>query len=101
MTQPRFAVSEPEALPPEVVALEREISRLPQTSKTHMEPLFRQLIDTLRRRRRVMAMAHEALSQLRLEVKYLMFDLEATRVEKQRLQEQLEGGDWRESENEG
>jgi hypothetical protein len=99
MGQPRFSVSEAEALPPEVVALEREISRLPQPSKAHMEPLVRQLVDTLRRRRRVMAMAHEALSQLRLEVKYLMFDLEATRVEKQKLEQQLDGGDWRESES--
>ena len=33
----------------------------------------------------------EALSQLRLHVKYLMFDLEMTRRERDELQERIEG----------
>ena len=37
-----------------------------------------------------MEMAHEALAQLRLEVRFLNFDLEATRDEKQILREQLD-----------
>ena len=90
MNQPRFSVRSSDPLPREMVSLQREVARLPEPTRNSLQPLCRELVETFRRRRRVMSMAHEALSQLRLEVKYLMFDLDATREEKRRLQQQLD-----------
>jgi hypothetical protein len=39
-----------------------------------------------------LTLVQEALSQLRLDMKYLLFDLEATRRERNRYRESLEGG---------
>jgi hypothetical protein len=49
------------------------------------------VIDSTKRRRRILAMVQDALSQLRLDLKYLMFDLEATRRERDEYRRQLEG----------
>lgn len=48
------------------------------------------VMEGTRRRRRILALVQEALSQLRLDMKYLVFDLEATRRERDALQQ---GGD--------
>ena len=44
----------------------------------------------LRRRRRILGLVQDALSQLRLDMKYLMFDLEATRRERDELRRKIE-----------
>ncbi|MHC4296516.1 MAG: transcriptional regulator [Planctomycetota bacterium] len=43
------------------------------------------------RKRRILKLVQDALSQLRLDMKYLMFDLEATRRERDELKERLNG----------
>jgi hypothetical protein len=40
------------------------------------------VVATLDKRRKVMAVIHESLIQLRLDVKYMVFDLESTRIER-------------------
>ncbi len=40
------------------------------------------VVESTRRRRRILTLVQEALSQLRLDMKYLVFDLEATRRER-------------------
>lgn len=55
-----------------------------------MEIAFRRVLDSTRRRRRILDLVQEALAQLRLDVKYLMFDLDATRQERDELQTRLE-----------
>jgi hypothetical protein len=40
------------------------------------------VIESTKRRRRILTLVQDALSQLRLDMKYLMFDLEATRRER-------------------
>jgi hypothetical protein len=47
------------------------------------------VVDSVRRRRRILALVQDALSQLRLDIKYLMFDLEVTRRERDALRDQL------------
>ena len=42
------------------------------------------------RRARIIELVQEALSQLRLDMKYLIFDLEATRRERDELRQQLD-----------
>ena len=48
------------------------------------------MVDSTRRRRRILTLVQDALSQLRLDMKYLMFDLEATRRERDDYRRQLE-----------
>lgn len=45
--------------------------------------------EMVNRRRRVLHLVQDALSQLRLDVKYLMFDLEVTRRERDELRSRL------------
>ena len=45
------------------------------------------------RRTKILEVVQEALSQLRLDMKYLLFDLEATRRERDELQRQLDARD--------
>ena len=40
------------------------------------------MVESTKRRRRILTLVQDALSQLRLDMKYLMFDLEATRRER-------------------
>lgn len=59
----------------------------------HDDPEVRQkaikVRDTILRRKRILALVQEALSQIKLDMKYIMFDLECTRREKKELEERL------------
>jgi hypothetical protein len=50
-----------------------------------------QVIESTRRRRRILSLVQDALGQLRLDMKYLMFDLEATRRERDAYLGKLQG----------
>jgi len=58
-----------------------------------LDEAFGRIVDMVNRRRRILNLVQEALSQLRLDVKYLMFDLEVTRRERDELQARLEDTD--------
>ncbi len=58
-----------------------------------LDEAFGRIVDMVNRRRRILNLVQEALSQLRLDVKYLMFDLEVTRRERDELQTRLEETD--------
>ncbi|MCA9264576.1 MAG: transcriptional regulator [Planctomycetales bacterium] len=79
-------------LPQEMVDLIAAIAELPVAQRTRIEPILKKVVDGTRRRKRILSLVQEALSQLRLDMKYLMFDLEATRRERDSLQRQLEEG---------
>ena len=79
-----------EELPRELVELGRRISAIPAMHQPDVELVYNQVVDSVRRRRRILGLVQDALSQLRLDVKYLMFDLEVTRRERDLLREQLE-----------
>lgn len=72
-------------LPRELLELGRKIAALPESHYQELEQPFSQVVECVRRRRRILSLVQEALSQLRLDVKYLMFDLEATREERDEL----------------
>lgn len=76
-------------LPREIIELARHIASLPETVQTEMEPAYNRVVDSVRRRRRILSLVQEALSQLRLDIKYLMFDLDVTRKERDELRERL------------
>jgi hypothetical protein len=56
---------------------------------THPDPEVRKHVTTIKettdRRKRILELVQEALSQLRVDMKYLVFDLECTRRERDEL----------------
>lgn len=84
---PEAAVNE---LPRELVDLGQRIAQLPEPQYRELEQAYVRVVDCVRRRRRILELVQEALSQLRLDIKYLMFDLEVTRKERDELKAQLD-----------
>ncbi len=69
--------------------LGRCIAELPPTARAELGTVYAEVVDAIRRRRRILSLVQEALSQLRLDIKYLMFDLEVTRRERDELKQRL------------
>jgi len=86
----RFPDTSSEELPRELVELGKRIAALPEQHYRALEQPYAQVVDCIHRRRRILNLVQEALSQLRLDVKYLMFDLEVTREERDALRAQLD-----------
>ena len=74
-----------EELPKDVADLAAAVAALPAEQRSRLEPLMFRVVDRTKRRRRILNLVQEALSQLRLDMKYLVFDLEATRRERDAL----------------
>jgi hypothetical protein len=84
MSSPRIAPAV-EELPKDVSDLAAAVAALPAEYRSRLEPLMFRVVDSTKRRRRILNLVQEALSQLRLDMKYLVFDLEATRRERDAL----------------
>jgi hypothetical protein len=80
-----------EELPADLLRLVAAIRSLPDEHSRHLIPALDRVVESTRRRRRILSLVQDALSQLRLDMKYLMFDLEATRRERDSFHAQLEG----------
>jgi hypothetical protein len=86
-------VGAPEAadeLPADILELAAVLAGLPREQRQVVEPLFSRVLESTKRRRRILSLVQDALGQLRLDMKYLMFDLEATRRERDELRRQIE-----------
>lgn len=81
-TAPRYTPSNSEELPKDVVELGALVAALPPEYRREIESVLAKVVESTRRRRRILTLVQEALSQLRLDMKYLVFDLEATRRER-------------------
>lgn len=93
MTQlSRAANTACEELPQDLIDLSAALGRLPAEQLDVIQPLLNRVIDSTRRRRRILHLVQDALSQLRLDMKYLLFDLEATRRERDNYRRQTEQG---------
>lgn len=83
---PKFnsSVSKPaqDDLPKDVLDLIDAVQKLPADQQMALKPFVDRVSDNTKRRRRILSLVQEALSQLRLDMKYLVFDLEATRRER-------------------
>lgn len=55
----------------------------------HLKPVMVRIMEKSLRRTRILTLVQEALQQLRLDMKYLVFDLEATRRERDELKERF------------
>jgi hypothetical protein len=78
-------------IPREVLDLADAIASLPSEHRHALEPFITRVVDSNRRRRRILNLVQDALSQLRLDMKYLAFDLEATRRERDEFRRKLDG----------
>ena len=88
--EPRFAKPNVDEIPAEIAQLSSVIFELPEEIRGKVSPYMDKVIDSTKRRRRILSLVQDALSQLRLDMKYLMFDLEATRRERDDYRRQLE-----------
>uniref|UniRef100_A0A7C2JX36 Transcriptional regulator n=1 Tax=Schlesneria paludicola TaxID=360056 RepID=A0A7C2JX36_9PLAN len=87
-TPSRLPDPELDELPRELADLGRKIAALSGPVKQDLETAYEQVVDAVRRRRKILSLVQEALSQLRLDIKYLMFDLEVTRRERDELRQE-------------
>jgi hypothetical protein len=77
-------------LPADILRLAETIRNLPDDVSRDVIPALERVIESTRRRRRILTLVQDALSQLRLDMKYLMFDLEATRRERDEFHAKLQ-----------
>lgn len=82
--------SSEQQLPADLIDLISAINTLPEAQRLPLEPILNRVVESTRRRRRILNLVQDALSQLRLDMKYLVFDLEATRRERDDYRRQLE-----------
>ena len=88
--QPEPVASEVNEIPAEINELVAAVGQLPRESREAIAPVLGRVVESTRRRRRILTLVQEAISQLRLDMKYLVFDLEATRRERDDYRRQLE-----------
>jgi hypothetical protein len=86
----RIVKSQPEEVSSDLQELATVLSQLPLEHRQRVEPLFTRVLESTTRRRRILGLVQDALGQLRLDMKYLMFDLEATRREREEFRRKLE-----------
>ena len=79
-----------EELPADLLRLAAIIRDLPGEHSREVIPALERVIESTKRRRRILSLVQDALSQLRLDMKYLMFDLEATRRERDEYHSKLQ-----------
>lgn len=87
----RYRDAECRDLPAELVELGGLLQSIDSERQPELLESYNRVAESVLRRRRILGLVQEALSQLRLDVKYLMFDLEMTRRERDELQERIEG----------
>ena len=80
-----------EDTPTEIQELIQAFESLPKEHRETIAPSLLRVVECSSRRRRILNLVQEALAQLRLDMKYLVFDLEATRRERDTLRDQIEG----------
>ncbi|MDB4500391.1 transcriptional regulator [bacterium] len=76
--------------PIELQEMAKAIESLPASCQEKVGPAMQRVVQCSTRRRRILNLVQEALSQLRLDMKYLIFDLEATRRERDEYKQMLE-----------
>jgi hypothetical protein len=85
------ALGQVDELPRDIRELVEAIEKLPVEYRKQVGPAMDRAVAGIKRRRRILQLVQDALSQLRLDMKYLVFDLEATRRERDAFRKQLNG----------
>jgi hypothetical protein len=89
--KPRVVPTDSNEVPKEIAELVAVLDELPDEIRDRISPAMNRVVETTKRRRRILNLVQEALSQLRLDMKYLVFDLEATRRERDDYRRQIDG----------
>jgi len=89
--QARVIKPDADEIPGEISDLAAAVRGLPSEHRGAIDPLMTRVVESTKRRRRILSLVQDALSQLRLDMKYLAFDLEATRRERDELRRKSEG----------
>lgn len=76
-------------IPDEAQPLVDALMELPEDQQNKLAKPLYNLIRDLGRRKRIISLFRDAIGQLRLDMNYLMFDLEVTRRERDEYQRQL------------
>jgi hypothetical protein len=79
-----------EDLPEELVQLRSQLEKLPLAVRQQLLPLCDKLAQVSRLQSRMVRIAQDAVDQLQFDLKYLVFDLEATRRERDVYRAQVE-----------
>jgi signal transduction histidine kinase len=87
---PHALAAETSELPQDLSILRSQIEALPAELREQLAPALSRVMESTQRRRRILGMVQDALGQLRLDMKYLVFDLEATRRERDDYRHRLE-----------
>jgi hypothetical protein len=82
-----------EPLPREMYELNKSLEALPANHRARLGPLCDRVGQLLQLQSRLIRIAQDTVDQLQLDVKYLLFDLEATRNERDAYQQELENLD--------
>jgi len=80
---------QPEVTNADLKILVAVIETLPAEMQTTLRGAVNQVNTNLNRKKQILQMVNDSISQLRVDVKYLMFDLEATRRERDELRARL------------
>ena len=84
-SEPRFCLEPVDDWPVDVLELKAAIYQLPPASQELLQPFMQDVLAASQRRRRILRLIQDALGQLRLDMQYLKFDLEATRRERDQM----------------
>ena len=84
--------SDPDQLPIDLNDLISAIQSLPEQHRNELIQPLNRVVEYTKRRRRILNLIQEAHSQLRMDMKYLMFDLQATLRERDDFKDAF-GGD--------
>ena len=76
--------------PSELLDLQKVIEMLPPAQRLTIQPAFQRVVESTNRRRKILQLVQDSIGQLRLDMKYLVFDLEATRRERDAYQRQIQ-----------
>lgn len=80
----------PDDIQKELDELQSFLEALPETVRARGLSLWNRVVDNIQNRRQILLLIQESLGQLRLDMKYLLFDLEATRRERDEFREKLD-----------
>jgi hypothetical protein len=79
-----------EFLPREMTDLRKEIEGLPRSVRDRLLPLCDRICHFIRLQGRLFELAQETVDRVQLDMKYLLFDLDCTRRERDDLRQELE-----------
>ncbi|MFO0970630.1 MAG: hypothetical protein U0793_34255 [Gemmataceae bacterium] len=79
-----------DTVPQDLVELRNHIDHMPLQERGKLLPLCDRIAHFTRLQARLVKIAQDAVDQLQLDVKYLIFDCEATRRERDELRELIE-----------